>query len=129
MACPPRRFVLARRTSTMAVAYLIPLLYITTSLAGYGYNYFNLFLRTIKLPDGTPRWTIGKVNAIPIVGGAVNVVFGEPLPPFPPNLLPDKGSISSAKKSGFGRYSPTSSTPAGYSSARRRSSASSRRLR
>lgn len=60
----------------MWVSYLIPALYIATVLAPYGYNYFNLFLKSLKNPDGTPTWTTEQVNAIPILGGAINVVFG-----------------------------------------------------
>lgn len=57
-------------------ALFIPLLYILTVLAPYGYNYFNLFLKSLKNPDGSPTWTTEEVNAIPILGGAVNVIFG-----------------------------------------------------
>lgn len=71
----PITWAAARRTATMWVAYFIPLLYIGTVLAQYGYNYFNLFLKSVTLPDGTPRWTTSDVNAIPIGGGAINVVF------------------------------------------------------
>lgn len=47
-------------------------------LAPYGYNYFNLFLKELKREDGTtPRWSVEEVNAIPILGNGVNVVFGE----------------------------------------------------
>jgi len=72
-----------RRTFSMWITYLIPVLYITTVLAPYGYNYFNLFLKSLANPDGTPRWTTEQVNAIPIAGGAINVVFGTP----PPSIL------------------------------------------
>lgn len=65
----------AKRTVRMWVAYAIPLLYIGTVLAQYGYNYFSLFLKAVKNPDGTPRWTTSQVNSIPIAGGAINVVF------------------------------------------------------
>ncbi|KAK4466849.1 putative transporter [Cladorrhinum samala] len=64
----------AKRTSTMWIAYFIPALYILTALGPYGYNYFNLFLKSLKNPDGTPRWTTEQVNAIPIAGGAINIV-------------------------------------------------------
>ena len=60
----------------MWTAYFIPVLYIATVLASYGYNYFNLFLKALKNPDGTPTWTTSQVNSIPIAGGAINVVFG-----------------------------------------------------
>lgn len=65
----------AKRTARMWVSYLIPLLYIGTVLAQYGYNYFSLFLKSVKNADGTPRWSTAQVNAIPIAGGAINVVF------------------------------------------------------
>lgn len=65
----------AKRAAGMWVTYFIPVLYIGTVLAQYGYNYFSLFLKSVKNPDGTPRWTTSEVNAIPIGGGAINVVF------------------------------------------------------
>ncbi|CAN8099689.1 unnamed protein product [Discula destructiva] len=65
----------AKRTTTMWVAYFIPVLYIGTVLASYGYNYFSLFLKSVENADGTKRWTTSEVNAIPIGGGAINVVF------------------------------------------------------
>ncbi|KAK4183189.1 putative transporter [Podospora australis] len=64
----------AKRTFSMWIAYFIPALYILAVLAPYGYNYFNLFLKSLKNPDGTPTWTTEQVNAIPIAGGAINVV-------------------------------------------------------
>ncbi|KAK4198749.1 putative transporter [Triangularia verruculosa] len=64
----------AKRTCSMWIAYFIPALYIATVLAPYGYNYFNLFLKSLKNPDGAPTWTTEEVNAIPIAGGAINVV-------------------------------------------------------
>ncbi|KAK4655018.1 hypothetical protein QC762_405420 [Podospora pseudocomata] len=64
----------AKRTFSMWIAYFIPALYIATVLAPYGYNYFNLFLKSLKNPDGTPTWTTEEVNAIPIAGGAINIV-------------------------------------------------------
>lgn len=65
----------ARRTAGMWVSYFIPLLYIATVLAQYGYNYFSLFLKSVTNADGTPRWTTSQVNSIPIGGSAINVVF------------------------------------------------------
>lgn len=65
----------AKRTAGMWVSYFIPLLYIGTVLAQYGYNYFGLFLKSVKKSDGTARWSTSEVNAIPIAGGAINVVF------------------------------------------------------
>lgn len=65
----------AKRTARMWVSYFIPLLYISTVLAQYGYNYFSLFLKSVKTADGTARWTTSQVNSIPIGGGAINVAF------------------------------------------------------
>lgn len=64
----------AKRSFGLWVAYFIPVLYIATVLASYAYNYFNLFLKSLKNPDGTATWTTSQVNAIPIAGGAINVV-------------------------------------------------------
>ncbi|KUI60970.1 putative transporter SEO1 [Cytospora mali] len=64
-----------KRTSRMWVSYFIPILYIATVLAQYGYNYFNLFLKSLKNPDGSPTWSTSQVNTIPIAGGAINVAF------------------------------------------------------
>lgn len=44
-------------------------------LATYGYNYFGLFLKSMKRPDGSKRWTTEQVNLIPIGGGAINMSF------------------------------------------------------
>ncbi|KAK4210768.1 putative transporter [Rhypophila decipiens] len=65
----------AKRTFSMGTAYLIPALYISAVLAPYGYNYFNLFLKSLTNPDGTPRWTTEEVNSIPIAGGVINIFF------------------------------------------------------
>ncbi|KAI3392023.1 hypothetical protein diail_6350 [Diaporthe ilicicola] len=65
----------AKRTATMWLAYFIPVLYIGTVLAQYGYNYFNLFLKSLHNPDGSRTWSTSQVNSIPIAGGAINVAF------------------------------------------------------
>ncbi|KAK6214109.1 hypothetical protein LQW54_004711 [Pestalotiopsis sp. IQ-011] len=65
----------AKRTFTYWVVYVIAAIYIATVLAPWGYSYFNLFLKSLKNPDGTARWSTSEVNAIPIAGGAINVVF------------------------------------------------------
>lgn len=57
------------------MVYFIAILYISTVLASYGYVYFSLFLKSLKNPDGTSRWTVEDINVIPIGGGAINVVF------------------------------------------------------
>jgi MFS family permease len=65
----------AKRTFSGWVVYFIAVLYISTVLASYGYNYFGLFLKSLKNSDGTPVWTVEDVNVIPIGGGSINVVF------------------------------------------------------
>lgn len=65
----------AKRTFASWPVYFIPVLYIACVLGSYGYSYFNLFLKSVKNADGTSRWTTSQVNAIPIGGGAINVVF------------------------------------------------------
>lgn len=65
-----------RRAFKSWVIYFVPVLYIATVLLSYGNNYFGLFLKALKNPDGTPRWSTSEVNAIPIGGSAINVVFG-----------------------------------------------------
>lgn len=51
------------------------MLYIACVLGSAGYSYFSLFLKSLTNPDGTARWSTSAVNAIPIGGGAINVVF------------------------------------------------------
>ncbi|PGG96121.1 hypothetical protein AJ79_09718 [Helicocarpus griseus UAMH5409] len=64
-----------RRTFANWVVYFIAILYISTVLGTYGYNYFHLFLKSLKNADGSPRWSVSDVNVIPIGGSAINVVF------------------------------------------------------
>lgn len=73
----PKRMTWAgvKRTFSGWVVYFISILYIATVLGTYGYVYFSLFLKSLKNPNGTPRWTVSQVNAIPIGGSAINVVF------------------------------------------------------
>lgn len=68
--------VVSRRTFTSWVVYFIAILYIACVLASAGYGYFGLFLKSLKNPDGTKVWTVSQINAIPIGGGAIQVVFG-----------------------------------------------------
>lgn len=65
----------AKRTFSTWPVYFVPVLYIASVLGSYGYNYFSLFLKDVKNADGTARWTTSQINAIPIAGGAINVVF------------------------------------------------------
>lgn len=65
----------AKRTFSGWVVYFVAILYAATVLGTYGYVYFSLFLKSLKNPDGTHRWNTSEVNAIPIGGSAINVVF------------------------------------------------------
>ncbi|KAJ5873859.1 Major facilitator superfamily domain general substrate transporter [Penicillium soppii] len=73
----PKRMTWAgvKRTFSGWVVYFIAVLYIATVLGTYGYVYFSLFLKSLKNPDGSARWSVTQVNAIPIGGSAINVVF------------------------------------------------------
>ncbi|XHG06199.1 hypothetical protein AWENTII_009401 [Aspergillus wentii] len=64
-----------QRTFSSWVVYFLAILYIATVLGTYGYVYFSLFLESLTNPDGAPRWSTPQVNAIPIGGSAINVVF------------------------------------------------------
>ncbi|KAJ5102257.1 hypothetical protein NUU61_004479 [Penicillium alfredii] len=64
-----------RRTFSGWTVYFISVLYIATVLGTYGYVYFSLFLKALKNPNGSARWSVTQVNAIPIGGSAINVVF------------------------------------------------------
>ncbi len=81
-----------RRTFVLWISYFVPILYICTVLAQYGYNYFNLFLKSLKNADGTPTWTAQQVNAIPIGGGAINVLFGKHPELYSLRVLPILGT-------------------------------------
>lgn len=50
-------------------------MYICTVIGNYGYTYFGLFLRSLRNADGTKTWSVAKVNAIPIGGSSIQVVF------------------------------------------------------
>ncbi|KJZ72111.1 hypothetical protein HIM_08484 [Hirsutella minnesotensis 3608] len=71
----PITWAAAKRTFTNWLVYVIAVIYIAMVLGTLGYNYFNLFLKSIKNSDGSPRWTIEQVNLIPIGGSVVTVVF------------------------------------------------------
>ncbi|TVY45354.1 Pantothenate transporter [Lachnellula subtilissima] len=73
----PKRmtWVGVKRTFSTWVVYFIAVLYPATVLGSAGYGYFNLFLKSLKHPDGSRVWSTSQVNAIPIGGGAINVVF------------------------------------------------------
>jgi hypothetical protein len=73
----PISLAAVKRTFSGWTVYFIAVLYISTVLASYGYVYFSLFLKAMKLPDGSRRWTVEEVNVIPIGGSAINVLFGK----------------------------------------------------
>lgn len=56
--------------------YFIAILYIACVLGSAGYQYFSLFLKSLKNADGSKVWTVSEINAIPIGGSAIQVVFG-----------------------------------------------------
>ncbi|KHN94025.1 Major facilitator superfamily domain, general substrate transporter [Metarhizium album ARSEF 1941] len=64
-----------RRTFSTWLVYVVGTIYIAMVLGTSGYNYFGLFLKSIRNSDGSPRWTTVQVNLIPIGGSAINVVF------------------------------------------------------
>jgi MFS family permease len=64
-----------KRTFSSWVVYFIAVLYVASVLGTYGNVYFSLFLKSLKNADGSPRWTISQVNAIPIGAYGINVVF------------------------------------------------------
>ncbi|CAG9945126.1 unnamed protein product [Clonostachys rosea f. rosea IK726] len=64
-----------KRTFSSWVVYFITALYVASVLAPSGNSYFGLFLKAMKNPDGSARWTTAEVNAIPIGASAINVVF------------------------------------------------------
>lgn len=64
-----------KRTFSGWVVYFIAVLYVASVLGTYGNVYFSLFLKSLRNPDGTPRWTVSQVNAIPIGAYGINVVF------------------------------------------------------
>jgi hypothetical protein len=71
----PVTWAAIKRTFQGWTVYFITTLYISTVLASYGYNYFSLFLKWVKNPDGSRRWPVEEVNVIPIGGSAINVLF------------------------------------------------------
>ncbi|KAJ5674477.1 uncharacterized protein N7477_004411 [Penicillium maclennaniae] len=61
----------AKRTFSGWVVYFIATLYAATVLGTYGYVYFSLFLKSLKNPDGSKRWSQRDSDG----GSAINVVF------------------------------------------------------
>nr|KIR83204.1 hypothetical protein I308_06545 [Cryptococcus tetragattii IND107] len=55
--------------------YCFVILYVASVLGQGGYNYFNLWLKSLTNPDGTRRWSVAQINAIPIGGSAIAVAM------------------------------------------------------
>ncbi|KAL2205262.1 major facilitator superfamily transporter [Sarocladium strictum] len=64
-----------KRTSKNWAALLVPFLYCCTVIGVYGYQYFELFLKSRTNADGTPMWNSSQVNAIPMGGRAIQIAF------------------------------------------------------
>jgi len=64
-----------KRTVKMPLLYFFITLYPASVLAQAGYQYFNLFLKSLLNPDGSRVWSTAQVNAIPIGGGAITIVM------------------------------------------------------
>jgi hypothetical protein len=58
----------------MWITYYIPAYWVVSGMSAGGLAYFNVFLRSLKDSQGQPVWTKTQVNAIPIGGGAIQVV-------------------------------------------------------
>ncbi|KAL7940488.1 allantoate permease [Trichoderma barbatum] len=74
-AFKPITWAAARRTFSSWLVYVITVMYISMVLGTSGYSYFNLFLKSVKSSDGSPRWTVEQINLIPIGGSVITVVF------------------------------------------------------
>lgn len=87
-----------RRAFSSWQLYLISTLYVATVIASWGYAYFNLFLKSLRNPDGSATWTVSQVNSIPIAASAINVMFGESanLALYPTSLLPTASTLLAA---------------------------------
>jgi hypothetical protein len=59
----------------MWITYYIPAYWVVSGMGGGALAYFAVFLKNLKTDAGTPVWTVDQVNAIPIGGGAVQVVM------------------------------------------------------
>ncbi|KAL0575099.1 hypothetical protein V5O48_006875 [Marasmius crinis-equi] len=57
------------------IVYFSIVLYSAIVLAAWGYTYFSLFLKSLKKPDGTSVWSVSAINAIPMGGQAIQVLF------------------------------------------------------
>ncbi|WWD22558.1 hypothetical protein CI109_107051 [Kwoniella shandongensis] len=63
-----------KKALTGPLFYCFVILYVSSVLAQASYQYFNLWLKSLLNADGTKRWTVAQINAIPIGGGAMTIV-------------------------------------------------------
>ncbi|OWZ48415.1 hypothetical protein C353_02155 [Cryptococcus neoformans AD1-83a] len=68
-------FSSVKKAVTGPLFYCFVILYVASVLGQGGYNYFNLWLKSLTNPDGTPRWSVAQINAIPIGGSAIAVAM------------------------------------------------------
>lgn len=70
-----KKFTLStiKRALRQPLFYAFGALYPTCVLAQQGYNYFNLWLKSLTNADGSPVWSIAQLNTIPIGGNAIAV--------------------------------------------------------
>nr|XP_019048799.1 hypothetical protein I302_02574 [Kwoniella bestiolae CBS 10118]OCF27729.1 hypothetical protein I302_02574 [Kwoniella bestiolae CBS 10118] len=63
-----------KKALTGPLFYCFVILYVSSVLAQQSYNYFNLWLKSLKNPDGTSVLSVAQINAIPIGGGGITVL-------------------------------------------------------
>ncbi|OCF36344.1 hypothetical protein I316_02219 [Kwoniella heveanensis BCC8398] len=70
-----KKFTLSsvKKAITGPVFYLFVIMYVASVLAQASYQYFNLWLKSLKHPDGTAVWSVAQVNLIPLIGGAITI--------------------------------------------------------
>lgn len=75
LSLPSRWLTKSRRTFKSWITLLVPFLYCCTVIGNYGIQYFELFLKSRTKPDGSQTWTTAQVNAIPMGGRAIQILF------------------------------------------------------
>ncbi|KAL4794278.1 major facilitator superfamily domain-containing protein [Aspergillus venezuelensis] len=75
LSMKPVTWAAAKRTFSTWLVYAIGAMYIAMVIRTSGYNYFNLFLKSITNSDGSPRWSTEQVNLIPLGGNIITVAF------------------------------------------------------
>lgn len=61
------------RTIKNPALYMIIYIYVGMLIGVSGINYFQLWLKSLKNPDGSPVWGISQLNAIPMGGYAMQM--------------------------------------------------------